>query len=123
MFMPVLAVTRVGKYYRTTVPREVRKILELREEDSIEWFSKEGKYLSGRREAMVKCPYCGYEAETSGFKLLKGPWRFRFYEVKMFECPKCLKVFNYYYGVSPRSGRVSEFTIKVRPRRKSEEAS
>jgi len=35
--MPVLATTRIGKYFRTTVPREVRKILELKENDGIEW--------------------------------------------------------------------------------------
>jgi len=35
--MPVLAKTKVGKYYRTTIPREVRKLLELREKDVIEW--------------------------------------------------------------------------------------
>lgn len=27
--MPVLAVARVGKYYRTTIPREVYRLLEL----------------------------------------------------------------------------------------------
>lgn len=64
---------------------------------------------------MVKCPYCGYEGEVSSFKMLRRPWRFRFYEVNMLECPKCHSVFNYYHGVSPR-GRMSEFTIRVRPR-------
>jgi len=34
--VPLLAVTRIGKHYRTTVPREVRKILELDENDEIE---------------------------------------------------------------------------------------
>ena len=61
---------------------------------------------------MVKCPFCNYEGE---FKLLKQ-WKFRFYDVKMFQCLKCNRVFNYYYGVSPRTGKVSEFTIKVKPR-------
>jgi len=36
-FMLVLAVTCIGKYYRTTVLRGVRKILELNENDEIEW--------------------------------------------------------------------------------------
>jgi len=36
-FMPILTVTKVGKHYRTTIPREVRKILELKENDEIEW--------------------------------------------------------------------------------------
>jgi len=31
--MPVLAVTRVGRYYRTTIPREVRKFLDVNEND------------------------------------------------------------------------------------------
>lgn len=68
---------------------------------------------------MVKCPYCEYEADVSGFKLLRNPWRFRFYEVRMLECPRCHRVFNYYYyyGISPR-GKASEFIIKVRPRSK-----
>ena len=63
----------------------------------------------------VKCPYCGYEASVAGFKLVKGPWRFRFYAVKMLECPRCNGVFNYYSGVSPK-GKRSEFVIRVRPR-------
>jgi uncharacterized C2H2 Zn-finger protein len=57
---------------------------------------------------VVKCPYCGYEGE---FKLLKT-WKFRFYDVKRLQCPRCNNVFNYYHGVSPRTGKVSEFTIK-----------
>lgn len=65
---------------------------------------------------MVKCPYCGYEADESKFKLLKDPWKFRFYTVKMLECPKCHSIFNYYSGISPRSNKVSEFTIKVKPK-------
>ena len=60
---------------------------------------------------MVKCPYCGYEGK---FKLLKT-WKFRFYEVKHLECPKCHGVFNHYHGVG-RTGRKSEFVIRVRPR-------
>ena len=61
---------------------------------------------------MVKCPFCGYEGE---FRAIKS-WRFRFYTVKMLTCPKCRGVFNHYHGVSPRSGKVSEFVIKVKPR-------
>ncbi|MEM4819369.1 MAG: AbrB/MazE/SpoVT family DNA-binding domain-containing protein [Nanopusillaceae archaeon] len=41
-FMPVVARTRIGRYYRTTVPREVRKLLELRENDEIEWVFENG---------------------------------------------------------------------------------
>ncbi|WP_236698150.1 hypothetical protein [Pyrodictium occultum] len=63
----------------------------------------------GRLGAMVKCPYCGYEVDISKFKLLKEPRRFRFYTVRILECPKCRSEFNYYYGISPH-GKVSEFT-------------
>jgi len=66
---------------------------------------------------MVKCPFCGYEGDISQFKLLRDPWRFRFYEVKMLDCPKCHGVFNYYYGKSPSNNRATEFTIKIRPRK------
>jgi transposase-like protein len=66
--------------------------------------------------SMVKCPYCGYEAEVDKFKLVRKPWKFRFYTVRMLECPKCHRIFNYYYGISPRKKKAIEFTIKVRPR-------
>ncbi len=65
---------------------------------------------------MVKCPFCGYEGSVEGFKRLRDSWRFRFYVVEMLECPKCHKIFNYYRGKSPK-GKVSEFVIKVKPRR------
>ncbi|MEM3974745.1 MAG: hypothetical protein QW320_10295 [Ignisphaera sp.] len=64
---------------------------------------------------VIKCPFCGFEADASSFKLLREPWRFRFYEVKMLECPRCGNVFNYYEGASPR-GKHSSFTIRVKPR-------
>ena len=65
---------------------------------------------------MVKCPFCGYEANISQFKLLRNTWKFRFYEVKMLECPKCHGVFNYYYGISSKNQAI-EFTIKIKPRK------
>ncbi|MEM4966498.1 MAG: AbrB/MazE/SpoVT family DNA-binding domain-containing protein [Sulfolobales archaeon] len=40
--MPVMARTRIGRYYRTTIPREIRKLLELRENDEIEWVFENG---------------------------------------------------------------------------------
>ena len=43
--MPVLAMTRIGKYYRTTVPREVRKLLNINENDIIEWVFENGKIV------------------------------------------------------------------------------
>ena len=48
--MPVLAVTRVGRYYRTTVPREVRKILELNEKDEVEWVLENDKIVVRKRQ-------------------------------------------------------------------------
>jgi len=62
---------------------------------------------------MVKCPFCGYDGE---FKEVRTPWKFRFYTVKMFECPRCHGMFNYYYGISPQTGKISEFAIRVKPR-------
>ena len=59
-----------------------------------------------------KCPYCGFGGEH---RLLKT-WKFRFYDVRKLKCPKCHGIFNRYYGVSP-GGRVSEFVIRVKPRR------
>jgi len=41
--MPVLARTRVDRQYRTTVPREVRRILEVGRGDEIEWVLENGK--------------------------------------------------------------------------------
>jgi len=43
--MPVLAKTRIGKGYRTTIPREVRKFLELTEGDEIEWIYNNGRII------------------------------------------------------------------------------
>ncbi|MEM1832480.1 MAG: hypothetical protein QXJ97_13240 [Desulfurococcaceae archaeon] len=68
---------------------------------------------------MVKCPFCGFELSLEDFKKLREPWRFRFYEVRMLECPKCKGVFNYYEGFSPR-GKRSSFTIKLKARSKVE---
>jgi len=48
--VPVLAVTRIGKYYRTTVPREVRRILELKANDEIEWVLESDKVVVRRRQ-------------------------------------------------------------------------
>lgn len=58
-FMLVLARTRIGRYYRTTVPREVRKLLELRESDEVEWVFENGLVYVRKAEmsSMVKCPF------------------------------------------------------------------
>jgi hypothetical protein len=62
---------------------------------------------------MVKCPFCGYEGE---FREVRAPWQFGFYTVRMLKRPRCHGVFNYYHGISLRSSRVSEFTIKIKPK-------
>ncbi|MEM1696276.1 MAG: AbrB/MazE/SpoVT family DNA-binding domain-containing protein [Desulfurococcaceae archaeon] len=115
--MPVIARTRIGRYYRTTIPREVRKLPELRENDEVEWVFENGMVYVKKAQgvnSVVRCPSCGFESSLEDFKKLREPWRFRFYEVKMLECPRCKIVFNYYEGFSPRDKRYS-FTIKMRP--------
>ena len=57
----------------------------------------------------MKCPYCGKEVD---FTIIKT-WKFRFYEVKLLQCPKCMKKFNYYHGVSPKTGKISDFIIRL----------
>jgi len=49
----VLATTRVGKYYRTTVPREVRRLLGINEDDEIEWVFEDGKVVVRRKGGEV----------------------------------------------------------------------
>ena len=45
----MLAVTRVGRYHRTTVPREVRKLLGVAENDEIEWVFEDNKVVVRKR--------------------------------------------------------------------------
>jgi bifunctional DNA-binding transcriptional regulator/antitoxin component of YhaV-PrlF toxin-antitoxin module len=54
--VPVLAKTRIGKYFRTTVPREVRKILEIKENDVVEWVLERDKIIvrKGKNESKQK---------------------------------------------------------------------
>ncbi|MEM4665184.1 MAG: hypothetical protein QW794_07555 [Thermosphaera sp.] len=66
-------------------------------------------------ETKVRHPFRSFESSVRSIKLLRQPWRFRFYEVKMLDCPKCKGVLNYYEGVSPR-GKQSSFTIIVKSR-------
>ena len=47
--MPILAVTRIGRYYRTTIPREVRKFLGLSVNDEVEWVFEDGKIVVRKR--------------------------------------------------------------------------
>ncbi len=48
--MTLLAKTRVGKGYRTTVPREIRKILGIGLGNDIDWFFDNGKIIIRRGE-------------------------------------------------------------------------
>lgn len=64
---------------------------------------------------MLQCPFCGLKGSEKDYKLLRDTWRFRFYIVKRFECPKCKGIFQYYYGESPR-GKISEYVIRIKPK-------
>ncbi|MEM4958823.1 MAG: hypothetical protein QXX12_02995 [Nanopusillaceae archaeon] len=112
--MPIAThINMTVRYYRTTVFREVRKLLELRENDEIELVFKNGLvYIRKVLEVnkVVKCPFCGLEADANSFKPLRRPWGFKFYEVRILEYPGYKNVFNYYEGVSPKA---SSFTIKM----------
>lgn len=41
----VLNRTRIGRYFRTTVPSEVRKFLDVDMGDKVEWVFNEGKIV------------------------------------------------------------------------------
>jgi hypothetical protein len=56
---------------------------------------------------VVNCPYCGFEGE---FKLLKI-WKYRWWDVRFSECPKCNAYFASY--VDPGDG---VFVILYKPR-------
>ena len=43
--MPTLSVTKLDGNYRTTVPREVRKLLGLKPGDGVEWVFEDGKVI------------------------------------------------------------------------------
>jgi AbrB family looped-hinge helix DNA binding protein len=47
---PILSRTRVGRYNRTTVPREVRKLLGIGEGDVVEWVYEDGRVIVRRGE-------------------------------------------------------------------------
>jgi len=57
---------------------------------------------------MVKCPYCGYKGE---FILLKT-WKYSFWDVELYKCPKCNGKFRYQHGISPK-GKKSEYIMRV----------
>jgi len=43
--MPTLSVTKLDGNHRTTVPREVRRLLELKPGDRVEWLFEGGKVV------------------------------------------------------------------------------
>jgi AbrB family looped-hinge helix DNA binding protein len=46
--MLTLSRTRVGRYSRTTIPREVRKLLGISEGDIVEWVFEDGRVIVRR---------------------------------------------------------------------------
>lgn len=46
--LPLLSKTKVGKNSRTTIPREVRKILDIKEGDFVEWVFEDGRIIVRR---------------------------------------------------------------------------
>ncbi|MEM1703000.1 MAG: hypothetical protein QXQ31_02975 [Zestosphaera sp.] len=66
-------------------------------------------------ETKVRHPFHSFESSVRSIKLLRQPWRFRFYEVRALECPGRNGVFNYYEGSSLR-GKHSVFAIRMRPK-------
>jgi len=46
--MPILSRTRVGRYSRTTIPREVRRLLGISEGDVVEWVYDDGRVFIRR---------------------------------------------------------------------------
>jgi DNA-directed RNA polymerase subunit RPC12/RpoP len=55
---------------------------------------------------VVKCPYCGFEGE---FKPLKT-WRYKWWNVYFYECPKCDSKFR--YQVDP-TGKYKSCVMRV----------
>jgi AbrB family looped-hinge helix DNA binding protein len=47
-FTPTLSRMRVGRYNRTTIPREVGKMLGISEGDIVEWVYEDGKVVIRR---------------------------------------------------------------------------
>jgi AbrB family looped-hinge helix DNA binding protein len=45
---PTLSRTRVGRCNKTTIPREVRKLLSMGEGDIVEWVYEDGRVYVGR---------------------------------------------------------------------------
>lgn len=46
----ILASTKLGRYNRTTIPSEVRKLLELSEGDEVLWVFEEGRIVVEKGE-------------------------------------------------------------------------
>jgi DNA-directed RNA polymerase subunit RPC12/RpoP len=55
---------------------------------------------------VVMCPYCGFEGE---FKLLKT-WKYRWWNVYLYECPKCSGRFR--YQVDP-AGKYKSYVMRL----------
>jgi len=46
--MSILVSIKVGKYYRTTIPREIRRIIGMGSGDYIDWIFLNSKIIVGR---------------------------------------------------------------------------
>lgn len=104
--------TKIGKGYRVTLPEAVRAALSLRVGDYVTWVVEEGS-VEVMKATVIKCPHCGFEAPLEDFKLVRKPWKFRFYTVRRLQCPSCGRIFNYYSGRAP-SGKLVEYVTKGR---------
>ena len=60
----------------------------------------------------LACPYCGYTAPAYSFRLVRAPWRFGAYAVRLLACPSCGRRFRYYY---PLKEGLRAFTVPRGP--------
>lgn len=104
--------TKIGKGFRVTIPEAVRSELGIGAGDYVTWIIEKGT-IKVMKAAVIKCPYCGFEAPIEEFRLVRRPWKFRFYTVRRLQCPKCERIFNYYSGKAP-SGKYVEYVTKGR---------
>jgi hypothetical protein len=48
--MLILAIMRMGKYYRTTIPREIRMFPGINEGDEVEWMFESDKMVIRKKD-------------------------------------------------------------------------
>jgi len=52
--LAILAKTRIGAYYRTTVPEEVRKLLKVGKGDEVVWILDNNKVIIDRAKKVIE---------------------------------------------------------------------